>query len=83
LFQKVSPAIKAFSSPMRFCAPGTSKKPPQMSEFFSRRRDFRRDSIEHIRDTLQELAPGIQWGLIVRNRHRKSPAIKFYSAPSD
>jgi hypothetical protein len=30
LFQKVSPAIRALISPSRFCALGTSKKPPQM-----------------------------------------------------
>jgi hypothetical protein len=30
LFQKFSAVIRALISPMRFCAPGTSKKPPQM-----------------------------------------------------
>ena len=30
LFQKLSAAIRALISPKRLCAPGTSKKPPQM-----------------------------------------------------
>ena len=32
LFQKLSAAIRALSSPSRLCAPGTSKKPPQVGE---------------------------------------------------
>ena len=36
LFQKFSAAIRALISPRRFCAPGTSKKPPQMGQFIRR-----------------------------------------------
>src|SRR6185312_14374905 len=67
LFQKVSPAIREFSSPSRFCALGTSKKPPQVREFLSRRRNFRFDGVEHSRGKLHEDRAGIQW-----ERHENS-----------
>jgi hypothetical protein len=47
LFQKLSAAIRALISPMRFCAVGTSKKPPQVREFAGRRRDFRFNRFKH------------------------------------
>jgi hypothetical protein len=61
LFQKVSPDIRAVNSVIRFCAPGTSKKPPQVREFLGRRRNFRPDVVEHSRGKLHETLAGIQW----------------------
>src|SRR6185436_8945234 len=51
LFQKLSPAIKASNSPRRFCAPGTSKKPPQMGGFLRSGSDLSFSNFEHIGPT--------------------------------
>ena len=40
-------AIRPSSSPSRFCAPGTSKKPPQMGQFFPGGGQLRFDVFEH------------------------------------
>src|SRR6476620_2460707 len=48
LFQKLSPAIKASNSPRRFCAPGTSKKPPQVGGFLRGGSDLSFSNFEHI-----------------------------------
>jgi hypothetical protein len=47
LFQKLSAAMSELSSPRRFCAAGTSKKPPQMRKFIRGRRNFRFNHFEH------------------------------------
>jgi hypothetical protein len=47
LFQKLSAAMSELSSPMRFCAAGTSKKPPQMREFPSDVGNFCFNRFEH------------------------------------
>jgi hypothetical protein len=47
LFQKFSAAIRALTSPRRFCAPGTSKKPPQMGKFVGRGGQLGCNSVEH------------------------------------
>ena len=47
LFQKFSAAIRALISPRRFCAPGTSKKPPQMGQFLGGGRQLGCDGVEH------------------------------------
>src|SRR5271169_3095324 len=47
LFQKFSAAIRALTSPRRFCAPGTSKKPPQMRKFVGRGGQLGCNSVEH------------------------------------
>src|SRR2546421_3706905 len=51
LFQKLSPAIKASSSPRRFCAPGKSKKPPQVSGFFRGGSDLTFGNLKHAAQT--------------------------------
>jgi hypothetical protein len=47
LFQKLSAAINALSSPRRFCVADTSKKPPQVREFSGRRQNSRLNRVEH------------------------------------
>ena len=47
LFQKVSAAIKALISPRRFCAPGTSKKPPHVRQLVPGGCQFRFNRVEH------------------------------------
>src|SRR5579872_7289987 len=47
LSQKPSAAIKTLSSARRFCAPGTSKKPPQVGEFIGRGRYFSSNGVKH------------------------------------
>src|SRR5260370_37620546 len=47
LVQKLSAAIKALSSPRRFCAPGTSKKPPQMVQLVRCGGQFCCNGVEH------------------------------------
>src|SRR5262245_61316019 len=59
LFQKLSAAIRSLSSPRRFCAPGTSKKPPQMSKLICGSRQFSSDRIEHGAE-FRLLMPGLQ-----------------------
>src|SRR6185437_5444392 len=89
LFQNVSPAIRAFSSPRRFCAPGTSKKPPQVRQFLRRCRNFRRDGVKHSRGKLQESGAGIQWGVRGRDEgthpdtapERRSPDRQVHKEP--
>jgi hypothetical protein len=47
LFQNVSAAIKASSSPSRCFTLATSKKPPQMGDLRSRGIQLRFDDVEH------------------------------------
>jgi hypothetical protein len=47
LFQKLSAAINASSSASRFCAPATSKKPPQVRQLGIGFGDPGFDGVEH------------------------------------
>jgi hypothetical protein len=47
LFQKLSAAISELISLRRFCAPGTSKKPPQVREFVGGGGDLSGNRVEH------------------------------------
>src|SRR5208283_5221711 len=62
LFQKLSAAMSALSSPRRFCALGTSKKPPQMREFPGGVGNVGFDRFEH-RCRIPDAESGIQNGI--------------------
>src|ERR1700720_3512794 len=47
LFQKLSAAMRASSSFRRFCAAGTSKKPPQVVQLVGGGRQFGCNGVEH------------------------------------
>src|SRR5213593_4674957 len=50
LFQKLSAAIRALTSPRRFWAPATSKKPPQMGQFIGGGRQLGSNGVKHWRN---------------------------------
>jgi hypothetical protein len=70
LFQKWSAAMSELSSPRRFCAAGTSKKPPQVRKFIRGRRDFRFNRFEHGRK-ITESGAGSQKGLSANFANRR------------
>jgi hypothetical protein len=68
LFQNASPAINESSSLWRFCNVATSKKPPQVREFFRRAGQLGLDDIEHsgarIADAPPENPAGNRWAVL-------------------